>query len=762
MPDPSHDLSDSLVAALATLGRAGRFCARRYTPSDTLALDVIGVGLVALPLTEATAERIVAMASVSPFGWRDQTLVDPSVRCSYEVPSQRMTLDDARFGPLLRAQLAALGEELGLPDGGTLEAQLDKLVLYGPGQFFKAHQDTEKRDTMIGTLALVLPSTFTGGAVRVEQHGTEVLFEREPRGATELEWLAFYSDCRHEVQVVQSGVRAVLVFELLFTPAEDAAPPPEARSAASSLGRILAQRFDLDEDGAVECPPEKLVVLLDHEYTRARIGWQHLKGPDRARAEALRLAAAEVGLAAHLALAVDHEVWQCVPANQRYRPRRGASSESEYELDFLVDRNLHLTAWCSGGARATLSGDLEVQADELVFTRPTDQGEPVRSEYEGFMGNYGETLERWYERAAVVLWPLDTDHLMRAQSSPILVLEELVPRFADDGPDGEAARITLDVLLERWEKLAPKSLTPSEELVLLSVADAVGDDEAAARLVREVQFGPPRAEHIAPLLALAARYGADWVADRLTCWYGGRRHHSDWRKCTPDLLRAWIARGGADGRIIAAHFANGAAADALSSLQRLPRYAARSPYADAALASSARDLAHALELAALAGHVERVRELLGALAGEASPLSPLQAAEVLVGVRAGLAQDPYDASVLGPATATLRQALAAALAVPPRSPVDQRIVVPIPCKCELCATLRTFLGSNERELVWPLSAERRRHVTYCLRDACLPVDAAERKVGSPHKLVLTKRTLELARGEAERRAAMARALSALR
>lgn len=762
MADPSHDHSDPLAAALAELGRADRFCARRYTPSDTLALDVIGVGRVTLPITEATAERIIAMASVSPFGWRDQTLFDLNVRSSYEVPSQRMSLDEARFGPLLQAQLAALGAELGLPDGGQLDARLDKLVLYGPGQFFRPHQDTEKRDTMIGTLVIVLPSTFAGGAVRVEQHGTEVLFERESIGATELEWLAFYSDCRHEVREVESGVRAALAFELLYAPAEDTPPPPEARLAATSLGRILAERFDLDGDGAVECPPEKLVVLLDHEYTRARLGWQHLKGRDRARAEALRLAAAEVGLAAHLALAVDHEVWQCVQTGRRSSARRGSSSHPAYELDFMVDRDLHLTAWCSDGERVTLSGDLGVHQHELVFTRPTDAGEPVRSEYEGFMGNYGETLERWYERAAVVLWPMDTDHLVRAKSSPILVLEELAARLTDNGPSAEEARCKLDVLLERWPKLAPRELAPAEELVLLSVADALLDDHAAARLLAEVDFGPPRAEHIAPLLGLAARYGATWVTARMTRWYGGRRRRSAWLECTPDLLRAWIERGAADGRVIAARFADGAATDALSSLQGKPPYAARSPFADAQLASSLADLARALEMAAVAGQVERVHTLLGALAGAASPFSPLQSAEALVSVRAGLAQDPFDESNLWPAIVTLREALVSALAIAPRSASDLRMAVPIACKCELCATLRTFLDSNERELVWPLSAERRRHVTDSMRGACLPVDASVRKVGSPHKLVLTKRTLELARVDTERRTAMARALSAFR
>src|SRR5688572_1054452 len=46
-----------------------------------------------------------------------------------------------------------------------------------------------------------------------------------------------------------------------------------------------------------------------------------------------------------------------------------------------------------------------------------------------------------------------------------------------------------------------------------------------------------------------------------------------------------------------------------------------------------------------------------------------------------------------------------------------RAAVPLLCECDLCASLRTFLGSNERELAWPLSAERRQHVTDSLRGA---------------------------------------------
>ncbi len=34
---------------------------------------------------------------------------------------------------------------------------------------------------------------------------------------------------------------------------------------------------------------------------------------------------------------------------------------------------------------------------------PTGDLKPYESEYEGYMGNWGTTLDRWYRRAAVVV-----------------------------------------------------------------------------------------------------------------------------------------------------------------------------------------------------------------------------------------------------------------------------------------------------------------------------------------------------------------------
>ncbi len=68
--------------------------------------------------------------------------------------------------------------------------------------FFLAHQDSEKDDSMIGTLVVTLPSSYAGGELMVG-HNEEWKAYRGSKTALSL--VAFYADCRHEVLKVQSG-----------------------------------------------------------------------------------------------------------------------------------------------------------------------------------------------------------------------------------------------------------------------------------------------------------------------------------------------------------------------------------------------------------------------------------------------------------------------------------------------------------------------------------------------------------------------------
>ena len=58
--------------------------------------------------------------------------------------------------------LDGIRDELGLPGSAMLRAELHSLLVYEPGQFFLPHQDSEKHDALVGTLAVTLPSRHSG------------------------------------------------------------------------------------------------------------------------------------------------------------------------------------------------------------------------------------------------------------------------------------------------------------------------------------------------------------------------------------------------------------------------------------------------------------------------------------------------------------------------------------------------------------------------------------------------------------------------
>jgi hypothetical protein len=71
------------------------------------------------------------------------------------------------------------------------------MLVYGPGQFFAPHQDSEKADGMVGTLVVTLPSGAKGGVLTVEHAGRT---ESYRASKDVLSFVAFYADCRHDVR----------------------------------------------------------------------------------------------------------------------------------------------------------------------------------------------------------------------------------------------------------------------------------------------------------------------------------------------------------------------------------------------------------------------------------------------------------------------------------------------------------------------------------------------------------------------------------
>ncbi|MCA1697981.1 MAG: 2OG-Fe(II) oxygenase [Actinobacteria bacterium] len=139
------------------------------------------------------------------------------------------------------------------------------MLVYARGQFFVQHQDSEKDDAMIASLVVGLPSSFKGGALEVQQGGETATY----RGSKQaLSLVAFYSDCRHQVKPVTSGHRIVLTYDLLLRPQAAASGAGLDAKLVDNLERCLAEHFASSES------PDRLVYLLDHEYTRRGLDWQ--------------------------------------------------------------------------------------------------------------------------------------------------------------------------------------------------------------------------------------------------------------------------------------------------------------------------------------------------------------------------------------------------------------------------------------------------------------------------------------------------------
>jgi hypothetical protein len=106
-------------------------------------------------------------------------------------------------------------------------------------------------------------------------------------------------------------------------------------------------------------PPNRLVYLLDHEYTPRALSWTRLKGADAARVSLLRAAAEQAGCA------------------------------------------VTLTHWTGPDGRRLEETSLPVSDGEVCASTEDGALAPYAAEYEGYMGDWGNTLDRWYHRAAI-------------------------------------------------------------------------------------------------------------------------------------------------------------------------------------------------------------------------------------------------------------------------------------------------------------------------------------------------------------------------
>ena len=617
---------------------------------------------------------------------------------------------------------------------------------------------------MVGSLVVLLPSRSTGGDLVVSHRGQTETYRGS---ATALTFIAFCSDTRHEVLPVESGYRVALAYNLRLS--------GDATAGSKGLGRtvaaagLLRQHFATPvvprwrhDDEAGE-PPDRLVFLLDHQYSEHSLRWPLLKGEDAPRAALLRDAAKEAECEVTLALAEVRETWDVDYVEYR-RGRRGWSSwdndgpdsDDVDALGSVIDSEIEIRP-----AEGRAVGARHVTDAELAMATPSVALEPYDTEYTGNMGNYGNTMDRWYRRAAVVIWPRSRAFALKAKGDPAGAVDELLSMNSDHPDDLNRHADMVHMLLRFW----PESIRGNDQRTLVSqtlqLADDVNDAELAAGLLAPFALEALTPDDAVGLLVVVTRYGQRWFDERVAAWMrvgdSGQRHELPARSVWAADLDDFCARllngdAPAEVRSAAAQAVTAAMWGWLRRTLKASHDITQPSARRAALVSLGPALLAVLNAASLSSATAVRSEIVDTVCTTSPDATPLLLATIAAASR--FAPVELARVDLRPFALHAVDKLRHELAIPERQEGDWAITGfnHAGC-CQDCAELAAFLTDAAREQhVWPMAKPRREHIHRCIDGAELPVTHQTRREGSPHKLVITK-TTDVFRRDADRRVA---------
>ncbi len=388
-----------LTAAISQTKRSGGFYADGELNISDPGLNITGVGPVKLPMRPADVRALAAVTRQAPYGKGTRTLVDTTVRDTLEVAGEEVELS-ADFNQAIQTAVQRAADALGLPRD-RVRPELYKLLIYQKGGFFLPHRDSEKRPGMVASMIVVLPSTFGGGGLFVRHENRSKFFDFRPsRNAGGARYVAFYADCEHEVRRVTSGVRVCLAYNLMM-------PPARASKAAKPRGGADPGLVQAVTQWMHERGNEPMVFALEHQYTQQGLKPELLKGADREVFGQLAAVSQQCECRLHLGQVSRHLSQFATDDNYGYT-RRGYRSGpvdfDELEIGEVYEDEIRVDGWKDWRGKRVALGELACDSSMLVSTTPVEDWIPTQQDYEGYTGNAGNVLDRWYHKSAIVLW----------------------------------------------------------------------------------------------------------------------------------------------------------------------------------------------------------------------------------------------------------------------------------------------------------------------------------------------------------------------
>ncbi len=491
-----------LKRLLMSIDRPGSYCASGKMFAPLPVLSVSGMDALSFPVPESQVKTLIECSRRSPFGKGTETLVDKEVRDSWEINSSEFSLKGRGWNEAFAAIVEAAADGLGCPRE-RFRADIYKLLVYEQGGFFLPHRDTEKTDGMVATLVVALPVRGSGGEVVVRHKGHETVIDMRGGEPSEIAWAAFYADCEHEIRPVRDGNRIVLVYNLaLLNGAGELAAPDFGAETQRVADELSAWRSECRAD-------DKIVWLLDHDYSEAGLSFDSLKNIDASVARVLKEASKAAGYSLYAAIVTIEESGQALyDGGYEY----GDVPES-YEMGEIYDSVCVLEYLIAPDGRAADFEKLYFSKKEVLQTEELEDLYTEDESIEEWTGNAGATIERKYHLAVLVLWPRENSLELIASDDISGAVDYLETLIEEGDPQ---ARAFVSRIHEIWRDGGRHHPDAMSEALGTALRILVGlGDASSAGLLLSSSIAYCRSAQSADIRAALFLAGPDFARDFL-------------------------------------------------------------------------------------------------------------------------------------------------------------------------------------------------------------------------------------------------------
>ncbi len=723
---------EEIIEALEDLESTGTFWSKQTAQLDDLTVAVKSIGELKFPLSKKQVKSMLTVAKPAKFGWKDKTIFDDNVRSCWEISKNNINIDTRHWNKTLKPMLNSMKENLGLPKRSELKANFYNMLIYSEGHFFKPHRDTEKCDNMIATLIIILPSKHSGGNLIVEHYDEKKQFQSSRFSLDQINSIAFYADCYHEIKKVTSGYRVALTYnislkngqhKILQSNINDNIPISLLQSLVDYFNSPIQSEFDHIREQAKKC-----LYLFDHDYTAASFSWNNLKGRDHQRAEALKAIAEKMDYSIYLVLADVQETWNC-DENTGYDSYWYDDDQSEDAIDVneLIMTETTLTHWLDSNNKKVKFDDFYLSDKYICWTKANDEYNPYETEYEGFMGNYGNTLDKWYHRAGVIMWKNDDDYVIRFDVDANKLLKELL-----DINDKTKLQKILRTLLPKF----PRNTSCFDKNTILQLAINLKNRALAFELLSLFNIEILQASNIHYFNMLKKQYSEKFLITILSNWGDVDDNYHNFPQCKKiaQLVKKIVSLEEENNYLLQWLLAYQFTRIEEDNVTRLEDYSRME------LISNQRtrhvEMREYLSACIIAENPKKFNEAIVCIIKNSELYPSLTLIEVVNSIRSKIKNTKlYDINKLvSHVTKDLEKCYKKGL----RKKGDWRISISSRCQCEDCKELNKFLKSNKSKLIWPLAKDRRKHIHRIIEGLNIGLTHNTERKGSPHKLIITK------------------------